>query len=177
MRKKIQEIVLKKPERKYVDDKRAKYFEKLFQKTREQFGEKLQEKEASEKEPEKESRSKFYNSSRWKKCRNEYYENHQTCELCALRNIQNKASEIHHKIKFFQQPKQDIKWKLLLDPDNLISLCKECHSHIHNNQALLDENQREFLRQEKLKIEKKYFDQGIIINLTNDKQKTEMTLF
>ena len=94
-------------------------------------------------------RSKFYNSTQWKKTRNAYIKEHPVCELCLLRGIVRPAEEIHHAIKFHQQYDDSMRWKLLCDTDNLIALCSDHHKYIHNNTEMLDDNQKTYIRQRK----------------------------
>lgn len=130
---------------------------------------KNKQKEIKIENPTKTERSKFYSSQLWKKTRNNYIQEHPICELCYLRGIITPSQEIHHAIKFHQQYDDNMRWKLLTDTDNLISLCKDCHNHIHKKQILLDDNQKAFVRQKKDNLSWKYLQEGIIINYTNDK--------
>lgn len=76
--------------------------------------------------------NKYYNSKYWKKLRNQYIMLHPLCELCALEGKSVPAEEVHH-IKFINSGTTDEeKWDLLLDPNNIMSLCEKCHHKVHN---------------------------------------------
>ena len=129
---------------------------------------KKQPKEIKIPDPSTEERSKYYNSKHWKAVRNAYIAQHPLCELCQLRGIVKPAQEIHHAIKFYEQYNDSMRFKLLTDTDNLLSLCSDCHNHIHKNPILLDDNQKTYIRQRKDNISFKYLQEGVIINYTND---------
>lgn len=81
---------------------------------------------------------KYYNSKYWKRLRNIFIMQHPLCYDCALNGISKPADEVHH-IKPFMTGKDDNdKWNLLLDPNNLVSLCSKCHHERHRkiNQPL-----------------------------------------
>ena len=67
----------------------------------------------------------FYNSRTWKECRKQILRrDHYTCQEC----MANRAEEIHHIIEL--SPSNIHNERITLNPDNLISLCKACHSRI-----------------------------------------------
>lgn len=75
-----------------------------------------------EKEMAKEWAKSFYNSSQWKVARGialrrDYF----TCQLCDSR-----AEEVHHVIELTPENIHDI--NIALNPDNLMSLCHDCHT-------------------------------------------------
>lgn len=75
--------------------------------------------------------SKYYNSKYWKRLRNTYIIHHPLCEDCMLEGISTAADEVHH-IKPFMSVKDDTeRWNLLLDPNNLVSLCLRHHHERH----------------------------------------------
>ena len=115
-----------------------------------------------------EDRSKFYNSKHWKKVRNIYIQEHPLCELCQLNDIVKPAEEIHHLIKFHQQYNDSLRWKLLTDTDNLISLCRDCHNYIHKNNYMLTDNQQKYITKRKDDLSSKYLQNNIVINYTTD---------
>ncbi len=78
--------------------------------------------------------SKFYNTKQWKNLRNRYIKEHPFCEICESKGIIKLAEEIHHKEEFLKGITDEDKWDLLLDEDNLISLCSDCHHKIHNEE-------------------------------------------
>lgn len=76
--------------------------------------------------------NKAYNSS-WNKLRNSYIMSHPLCEMCLVEGITKEAEEVHHKIPISTTDDPLEKMELLLDSNNLMSLCKAHHHKIHNN--------------------------------------------
>lgn len=74
----------------------------------------------------------YYNTSQWHNLRDRYIKNHPFCERCAEKGIIKLAQQVHHKIEFLTGLTDEDKWRLLLDEDNLQSLCTNCHNEIHN---------------------------------------------
>jgi len=67
---------------------------------------------------------KFYDSKLWKDARR--YALHRdgySCQLCGAR-----ATEIHHIIPLAESNIND--WNISLNPDNLQSLCYDCHGKV-----------------------------------------------
>ena len=121
------------------------------------------------KTPPKDNKQKFYNSNGWKKLRQQKLSEQPLCELCLQRGMTKPGQEVHHAIKFFDQYDEADKWLLLLDPDNLVTVCKSCHQHIHKQRdKFLWPEQRKYLYDKKTFVTQKYFDKGIIIKWTND---------
>ena len=115
------------------------------------------------------SKEQAYHSNSWKKLRKQKLEANPECELCKLRGLSIPAEQIHHSIKFDLQYDNKTKGLLFLDEDNLISLCCDCHHHVHKNQDMLFPEQKQYLIDKKNFVNMKYFNQGIIIRYTNDK--------
>jgi 5-methylcytosine-specific restriction protein A len=67
----------------------------------------------------------------WRRLRDWHIANHPLCNDCALNGRSVAATDVHHKIPFNTGKTEEEKWNLLLDPDNLVSLCKECHIERH----------------------------------------------
>ena len=101
--------------------------------------------------PNRELRHKYYNAPEWKKLRETYIKEHPLCEDCLNEGKVVPAEDIHHIRSPFQNG--ECNKALLLDYNNLMALCKQCHNKRHNpNQApkiqdvlrqladLLDEN-------------------------------------
>lgn len=87
--------------------------------------------------------SAFYGSRSWKTLRDWYIREHPLCENCLRYDITTPADEIHHRTPFRLGKSKDDKWKLFLDPNNLMSLCKSCHLRIHkeiNNTKTITDN-------------------------------------
>ena len=75
--------------------------------------------------------AKYYNSKYWKNLRNIFIRTHPLCYDCALEGKSTPAEEVHHKIPWNTGKDEDEKWNLLLDPDNLVSLCIKHHHERH----------------------------------------------
>lgn len=87
-------------------------------------------------------RAEGYNSTAWKKLRDTYYKSHPICEKCLEKGVITPAEDIHHIRSPFRNGV--INYGLLLDPDNLMAVCKKCHQEIHNKKGLSPE---EIIRQ------------------------------
>lgn len=77
--------------------------------------------------------SKYYNSKGWANLRNAYIVNHPLCEECLKEDIITPAQHVHHKIEFLRGSSDGERWNLLLDPENLESVCVNCHHKLHKN--------------------------------------------
>lgn len=74
----------------------------------------------------------FYNSVHWKRLRNYYIKAHPLCEECLKHGIVKPAEQVHHKTEFLRGRDDNERWNLLLDEDNLMSLCVKCHNAKHS---------------------------------------------
>ena len=74
---------------------------------------------------------KYYSSNQWKTLRNIYYSNHPICEVCEKEGIITPAEHVHHYKKFSSGLNEEARWNLLLNYNNLISLCKTHHEIAH----------------------------------------------
>lgn len=79
----------------------------------------------------REMRRKAYNNTDWRKLRNNYIKEHPLCEECLNKGKVVPAEDVHHIRSPFSNG--EINYALLLDGNNLKSLCKECHAAIHNH--------------------------------------------
>ena len=59
----------------------------------------------------------------WKRIRDRYVSQHPLCEQCLEHGILRPVKEVHHKIPLAEGGTHE--------ENNLIFLCKECHSRIH----------------------------------------------
>ena len=66
-------------------------------------------------------------STRWRKLRNKYLQEHPQCELCG-----QLASEVHHRepLMKFRSNLQEME-SMCFNPDNLIAVCHKCHIDLH----------------------------------------------
>lgn len=76
--------------------------------------------------------AEYYNSSAWHSLRNDYYVRNPLCEVCMTHNVVRVAEHIHHKQPFLSGINDNERWQLLLDEQNLISVCADCHSKLHS---------------------------------------------
>jgi 5-methylcytosine-specific restriction protein A len=74
-------------------------------------------------------RRKAYNNTAWRKLRDEHIRNFPLCDNCLANGKVVPAEDVHHKVSPFRNG--EINWTLLLDPDNLQSLCRKCHGEEH----------------------------------------------
>ena len=79
-----------------------------------------------------------YSSSQWKKKRKEILDKQSHCLCCACLGLETPAKEVHHVLKFGKQMDIETSNKLFLDSENLIPLCKDCHTYIHRKHELVN---------------------------------------
>lgn len=73
-----------------------------------------------------------YNTTRWKKLREAYLMQHPLCEMCEKDGKVNEATEVHH-ITPISNANTELEMKELgYNPNNLMSLCEDCHHKLHN---------------------------------------------
>lgn len=77
-------------------------------------------------------RQKAYQSTAWRKLRESWIKMHPLCEECLLEGKVTPAEDVHHVRSPFKNGQ--INYQLLLDENNLTSLCKKHHAEIHNRQ-------------------------------------------
>ena len=78
----------------------------------------------------------WYNCRRWIKLRDAKRRENPLCELCLQKNPQviRQTKDVHHKNFIdIENPNEG----QIYDLDNLQSLCKECHDHIHKTDQRL----------------------------------------
>ena len=75
-----------------------------------------------------EERAKWYAKTEWRKLRKIKLQQNPICEICG----EKLAEQVHHKVSFMKGTTDEEKLSLLLDYDNLQSICPTCHQHIHN---------------------------------------------
>lgn len=75
-----------------------------------------------------EERAKWYAKTEWRKLRKIKLMSDPVCEVCN----EQLATQVHHKVSFLTGGNEEEKLSLLLDYDNLQSICPTCHQHIHN---------------------------------------------
>ena len=117
------------------------------------------------------TKAQYYAQTAWKKLRAYKLQQQPLCQLCLQRGIVKPATDCHHAIKFFDQYTPDLRQTLLLDYDNLVSLCEDCHNKVHKKPDMVWPEQRRYLDNIKNNVSQKYYDQGILIRWTNDRHK------
>jgi 5-methylcytosine-specific restriction endonuclease McrA len=74
---------------------------------------------------------KFYKSKQWQKTRAMIWSRDRgLCQDCLKRGLVTPAAEVHHIIEL--TPANIDRPEITLNPDNLISLCKDCHAKRHH---------------------------------------------
>lgn len=77
--------------------------------------------------------AEFYNTIQWKNLRSYYLRLNPLCECCRDHYDRvTPATEVHHKIPFLRGKTDLERLDLLLDEDNLLSVCRKCHLEIHS---------------------------------------------
>ena len=76
--------------------------------------------------------ARYYNTSQWHNLRDRYIKEHPFCEVCESQGRVKLAQQVHHKIEFLSGKTDEERWALLLDEDNLQSVCNKCHYEVHN---------------------------------------------
>lgn len=75
--------------------------------------------------------SKFYQSREWNNLRQSQLIRQPLCERCLSNDKVTPATTVHHKNVFGSCPDEQQQWYWFLNSDNLMSLCNQCHNHIH----------------------------------------------
>lgn len=109
------------------------------------------------------SRQEYYAKPEWRKLSAQIRKEEPFCELCHFAP----ADQVHHLIKFFDQPDEERRLTALLDRENCISLCTSCHQKLHTNKLL--PAQKLIISRKKNEFIEKTYKAGIILHWTNDK--------
>ena len=83
----------------------------------------------------------YYNNPAWRDLRNYYLRRNPLCEVCLEHGRVVPAEHVHHKLIFARGRDERHKEQLLLNEENLISVCKKCHQALHkkdNGMNVLD---------------------------------------
>lgn len=75
--------------------------------------------------------SKYYNKVQWRDLRQAYMIEHPLCERCLREGRTTLAEEVHHKQFILSGSDDNERLDLLLNYNNLESLCKKCHDELH----------------------------------------------
>lgn len=79
------------------------------------------------------SLSKYYSSKQWRRLREYKIADCPICYDCALNGITKAAVDVHHRIPFGWFDIEADKWTALLDYNNLVCLCRDCHLERHRH--------------------------------------------
>lgn len=78
-------------------------------------------------------RQSYYNTGKWQALRKKKMQDQPICENCYYNGQIVPAEDIHHIESPFQKGYSRVrKNELMFDYDNLMSLCKRCHSDYHS---------------------------------------------
>lgn len=121
----------------------------------------------------------YYNTPQWKNLRNSYIREHPLCEVCLMLGILGgemnirAAEEIHHVTPFLTRKDDKGRRELLLDPNNLIALCRKHHRDIHAHRVdlpLLEDElwDKEHKDRRDLIWEEEYDTQGNVTSSKSD---------
>lgn len=78
--------------------------------------------------------SRFYKSLKWQNMRDNIIKRDKgLCVDCLKNGMITTAEEVHHIIPITESNINDP--SITLNPDNLVSLCRECHKARHNNKS------------------------------------------
>lgn len=80
----------------------------------------------------KENRQQIYQSAKWKKLRQAKLMAQPLCEKCLDKGLVTPAIDVHHKDSFTNYTGNMRLYKAY-SFDNLLSVCKQCHSELHKN--------------------------------------------
>lgn len=76
---------------------------------------------------------KIYNTSKWKKIRQSYLMEHPLCEVCLSNDVVTEAFDVHHIREISNGDTFEEMLDIAYNSDNLMSVCRSCHSQIHKN--------------------------------------------
>lgn len=82
-----------------------------------------------------EERQKIYQSTLWRKMRLQQFSEHPLCQICEAEGKVKAGEHVHHVRSFVNAPNLVERDRLAYDPDNLMTLCEECHGKIHSGSA------------------------------------------
>ena len=75
----------------------------------------------------------IYQTSKWKRLKAAKRLNNPICEICEAKGITSPTEDIHHKIPFSLGETPSEVQSLAYDYRNLLSVCRVCHTKIHQN--------------------------------------------
>ena len=102
---------------------------------------------------------KFYHSRAWQDVRSLVWDRaHGLCERCMERGEVKPANVVHHKVPLSPENMDDP--AITLNPDNLMALCNDCHTEVHQELGIGAMNGK---KQEKPRV--RFDDEGNVVRL------------
>lgn len=94
-------------------------------------------------------RSRVYHSKEWRELREFYISRHPLCEKCTEEGRTTPAECVHHVdsfTKYFRNNQITEKaLEVAYDPNNLMSLCVDCHLEIHGQKKKKGDDEDDFM--------------------------------
>jgi len=79
-------------------------------------------------------RQKLYQLKQWRSLSEYYRMMHPLCEICEGQGKTTVAQHVHHVNSPFDYGLSEVeRLARLLDPENLIAVCADCHNALHGN--------------------------------------------
>lgn len=76
-------------------------------------------------------RQEIYQTAKWKRLRSVQMQQHPICQVCEIENHLKFAQHVHHLDSYLNYEGLE-RISKAYDPNNLISVCADCHNRIHN---------------------------------------------
>nr|DAN35901.1 MAG TPA: HNH endonuclease [Caudoviricetes sp.] len=74
---------------------------------------------------------RLIHTPRWLRLRRDILTAHPICERCEAEGYVTPATEVHHRKPVEHGVNYNEKYRLMYDPNNLCSLCHDCHVRVH----------------------------------------------
>lgn len=78
--------------------------------------------------------AKYYQCKGWDMLRNQVRIEEPLCQICLQEGRVTPTTEIHHIAPFGRGFTQKERFEMLLDRNNVIGLCSECHDKVHRGE-------------------------------------------
>lgn len=75
--------------------------------------------------------NRYYQNKGWKRLRDWFMSTHLICEDCMFEGRSVPAANCHHRVPFSWFVDDKDRMTALLDEDNLVALCEDCHHKRH----------------------------------------------
>lgn len=114
-----------------------------------------------------ECRSRMYNSPDYKRLRKSFIQYHPLCDVCLVENKVKETEHTHHIVRFMDQPTEVLKYALLVDEDNIMPLCENCHNKLHHSFKSFTPQQQMYIVNQIKRVKRKYEKMNAGLNLDN----------